>query len=1248
MGQGIGLGSKRAVGRSVAFLALLFAMLAVSVGTASAADVYARTATIGSPGTGNGELSLREHSGVAVNGSSGDVYVADTGNGRVEQFEADGTFVRVFGSFSSPTFIAIDNSGTTPTGDVYVADTETGTVSKFAADGSAITTWGTGGQLAGFPELNGIAVGPDGDLYVLNEKTVSRFDPAGNPVGAPFLSPRESGSRGLAVDTEGNLYKTTGGEEVVKFDNTGARLAEPDPRNDASALSTDRDSGDLFVAQDNGNVPIIQRYALNCGEDCDPLETFGVNELSRVSGIAIAPGGIRYVAGAGTSAIAVFTLQTVEPPAVSGVTVGAFTGTSAHFSGEVNPNGFAAVCEFQVVTDTQFDQGGFAGAKGVPCASNPGSGSSPVAVEADAGGLLPGTEYHVRLRASNAGGAVSSPEPNPTFTTAAVAPVINSETVTRVDLTEAILGARITPGGAATTYRFEYLDEATYLAEGFASPATHSTPELGPLPPDNSPHTISAAISGLDADTAYLFRVVATNSVETVPGAPLSFRTPAPSSPPSNSCPNQIFRIGLGASLPDCRAYEQVTPVDKGGLYVEGFTDLIGAAADGSGVTYISGAGSGFPAGGGGRQDTTTYLSSRSSDGGSWSVQRLLPPEALGGKAEFLGTSRNMRFALVEAGTESEPGLFLIDTATESVVQIAPYQSEHPSRGAFGYDAISADGSRVFFEAEAKLTPDAIAGGIDNLYMWERASGELSLVGQLPADEGGSAPPGGSFGGAYAWYSEDTERGGSLAGLYVEAVNAASPEGDQIYFTAGLSGQLYLRRGLTGPSPVTVRISKPEAGVVDPFAPHPAAFQEATPDGSHAFFVSSDKLTEDASTGEFDEGADLYRYDKEDERLVDITGGQESEENPNGARVLGLLGASSDGSSGYFAARRALAPGATGGLNNIYRFDEDEETGEITLTFIDQVGEDTTVCGAGSGARNWSPSTYCAPAIDQNKGKTSRVTPDGQTLVFTKPFEEVEGIRRAEIFAYRAATEETTCISCSPSSAVSAGLAELTASFFNANEFVIPGALPAARLTRNVSADGTRVFFQTPNSLVAADNNGPPNCTYLQDLPALGKRRPSCVDVYEWEAPGAPGGSCAKAEVNGGCLYLLSSGRSEEGSYFLDATADGSSAFIATTSPLVPSDADQLYDVYGVRTNGGIASQFAVAGPSCEGDACRGAGTQPAPASSPGSASFSGPGNPKPHKQKKSHKKHHKHKKPQKKKKHGAKGHGGSSKRGQK
>jgi hypothetical protein len=144
--------------------------------------------------------------------------------------------------------------------------------------------------------------------------------------------------------------------------------------------------------------------------------------------------------------------------------------------------------------------------------------------------------------------------------------------------------------------------------------------------------------------------------------------------------------------------------------------------------------------------------------------------------------------------------------------------------------------------------------------------------------------------------------------------------------------------------------------------------------------------------------------------------------------------------------------------------------------------------------------------------------------------------------------------------------------------------------TRNLSADGNRVFFETPDQLVSTDVNG-------------------VSDVYEWEADGT--GSCQSDRQDGGCLYLLSTGTSPLPSRFADASASGNDVFIFTAQSLVRQDRDELVDVYDVRVGGGIPSQEQVEPEPCEGENCKGSVLQPPAPAGPGS-NGTGPGNPKP------------------------------------
>jgi hypothetical protein len=233
---------------------------------------------------------------------------------------------------------------------------------------------------------------------------------------------------------------------------------------------------------------------------------------------------------------------------------------------------------------------------------------------------------------------------------------------------------------------------------------------------------------------------------------------------------------------------------------------------------------------------------------------------------------------------------------------------------------------------------------------------------------------------------------------------------------------------------------------------------------------------------------------------------------------------------------------------------------------------------------NWRPRPFVGMT------HASRVTPDGRTLLFSSQRQLTSYDNRGfnEFYRYDAVSGRLVCVSCAPSGAPptgSAGLRSLT---------IILGAIEPSILMRNLSADGSRVFFESPDALVPQDTN-------------------NTQDVYEWELAGT--GSCQESSgsfsaASGGCLYLISTGRSPDASYFADASASGNDVFFFTDQPLVGQDQDGLVDVYDARVGGGIAAQSPPS-PSapCGGEACRGpAGSAPVfPA--PSSAVFSGAGN---------------------------------------
>lgn len=684
-----------------------------------------------------------------------------------------------------------------------------------------------------------------------------------------------------------------------------------------------------------------------------------------------------------------------------------------------------------------------------------------------------------------------------------------------------------------------------------------------------------------------------------------------PAASAAEACPNEAIRVlqPYGKRLPDCRAYEQVTPINKNGANPTGATNFVQTSPDGGRINFL--VLPGMP-GTVGESEYPQFLAARGPTG--WSSEGLLPPTKPGDGAIILGWSESLSKTAVELH-----GVSVRATTSGSFQQVVS--------GGFGFQiaGFSADESRLIFESRAQLLPNAAGPEIVNLYEWDAgkpAGEQLTLAGVLPD---GSTPPGGSFAGPYAWAADGPGHGGATNNYYTQ--NTISADGSRVFFTAGGTeaqgaGQLYVRENGT-PS---VQVSASQRAIPDPNGVKPAAFMAATPDGSHVFFTSCQKLTNDstavstpaAECTSDEQGQDLYSYDATTGALSDLTNESLSDpstvESTHGAAVQGVVGTSLDGSSVYFVANGVLAPGATpgnclgihapylhtfgGNACNLYLWHDG------TVSFIARQNATAEESDVG----NWSPTPSVAGL---NSEKTARVTPDGHVLLFRSQEQLTSydnqpanpqacgGHPCGEIYRYDATTGHLDCVSCDPTGAPPTGPAKLQ----SITPLFTSPPTPAAILTRNLSADGSRIFFESPDALVPQDTNGQ-------------------KDVYQWEQDG--GGSCA---APAGCLSLLSSGQSPDPAFFADASANGNDAFFFTSQPLVGQDQDQNVDIYDARVGGGIAAQNPSPVPICQGESCKPQPEAPPSSLAPGSSNFAGPSNPKPkHHHKKKHHKRHQHK----------------------
>ena len=204
-------------------------------------------------------------------------------------------------------------------------------------------------------------------------------------------------------------------------------------------------------------------------------------------------------------------LKTVpNAPTVVRKAASSIAQSTATVNATVNPNGGEVTkCEFEYGTTNAYGSS-------ASCASLPGSGESPVAVSAPISGLAPNTTYHFRISATNAGG--TSKGADETFKTLPNAPTVETKAASAVAQTTATLNATVNPnGGEVTKCEFEYGTNTEYKSTPVACSAL---PGSG-----TSPVAVSAAVTGLTANTTYHFRISATNAGGTSKGADETFKT---------------------------------------------------------------------------------------------------------------------------------------------------------------------------------------------------------------------------------------------------------------------------------------------------------------------------------------------------------------------------------------------------------------------------------------------------------------------------------------------------------------------------------------------------------------------------------------------------------------------------------------------------------------------------------------------------------------------------------------------------
>jgi DNA-binding beta-propeller fold protein YncE len=407
--------------------------------------------------------------GIAIDESSGDVYVADLAtntvykfdeNGIPVNFSAFGTYVKgseltgtpggpfsfPASAYGTPAAIAVDNSKSASdpsAGDLYVMDAGHGVIDKFSPSGEYLSqiTGFTPGTGSAENELLGLAVDTSGDLRVdfsgalagheiavevfdsspANHLTARQFDRvAADEIigdGRPITN---QGARGFAVGPTGDdylLYEVC--SCVIKRGQQLAGLGKVDAEGSGDvAVATDPATGHVYVTNQvsisewdpgamNGSANVAFEGPTSVGVGMGA--PFGsLSGSSGQGGIAVdGASGRIYVANPGAGKVDVFASST---PAV---TVGAASGVTkeaASLNGTVDPREVPVTsCEFEYGLADEWGQGSYVhSVPCVPAAGGIGAGNGPVAVSAQIEGLQPGLLYRFRLVAGNANGSDES------------------------------------------------------------------------------------------------------------------------------------------------------------------------------------------------------------------------------------------------------------------------------------------------------------------------------------------------------------------------------------------------------------------------------------------------------------------------------------------------------------------------------------------------------------------------------------------------------------------------------------------------------------------------------------------------------------------------------------------------------------------------------------------------------------------------------------------------------------------------
>lgn len=857
-------------------------------------------------------------------------------------------------------------------------------------------------------------------------------------------------------------------------------------------------------------------------------------------GIGILPstgdiyGGFKVWGEAGTEAG-----LTLNP--VSGI-----TNSGAIISGAIDPNGPGPIAHPNPAVTRyaiDFRKAGVSSWTRYVSRVPVGSGNTPVPFSVGLSGLEPKTDYEAKVTAVKPYGFAPQIQTTATFTTLAGVPRIEAPFTENITASSIDLRAAINPSGAGTTYHFEYGKSINYGQ----STAAVSIGDGGAAVP------VQAHIDGLDP-VVYHFRVVASNSEGTSVSPDQTFNFYP------EICPNSAARQQAGSTrLPDCRAYELVSPARMG---------TINLLPDGPRATYAS------------SPPRFAYLGNLGSLPGPWNPPAIIDfPDtyvatrtASGWVSRYIGVQADelnsgdsvigdqsldtfLQHSQTTDKTGRSPAPYVFDAQGNQLGRLPTNLAEIPggdvplnSGGFVGDQLLSGDGGHFFYSSiNVPLLPGGLVSGAGSVYHNDIENGTVEIVSKSESGADILPVPGSKNEGHFLRLPGSSEDGSHLLMAATNSCNSIAGPG--------------------APCPIdpsALYMWVDGIGSYDVSEGEPVNYEGMTADGSKVFFTTDEQMPD---TGDTDNSVDLFMWNESNDSLTRVSAaadpvGNTDACNPNakwipdcgvefvdGSKVTGITPgyngrftdsaiAADNGTVYFYSPEQLVGTQGFPGHRNLYRYQNG------VLSFVASLTAENPATRF-----QVSPDGRFAAFITRSRLTGYDNTGIGSSCVAVDGFGKPTSPQCPEMYLHDAQTGDLVCASCVPTG--------------GSPSHEVVGSMNGSFLT-----DDGRAFFATKEALVTRDTDG------FRDVYEFVQSRPQLITTgtaFEEQEVGRVGGSNPTGLVG--------------------VSANGVDVFIATLETLVEQDENgSFYKFYDARTNGGFPVSAQIQ-PCAAADECHGTGS---------------------------------------------------------